>query len=813
MRWKFELQHPTQNGNNFLVIDEPEGWDNAEFIIKRDTKYHGITIAYSFPLTFWGTGYDFLHSVTQNAQGGVDTNVNIRISLACSETDPFQVVYNGKINLLSIKFEFDDWLCLASANIEQDDAKTRFLQRTNQKINLLSAQTLDNNTLSNPPSFPYNNQPIYDIDSHSKTIKKRLIRGAPNELLPLSSLFETTIPGSQISIFHWHAQARLLFLGDSNFLVNDFSSNYNQGPAVIDGWYDFGRIPSPPFGSHIFEAQEDGDYKIDLCDWAVRSDLSFSNNYNPISVNCTNQDDYENIDVRLYIQIGSTPPLLLASCTFSCQSSVTCVFGNNNYNAIHSLLAGEKIFIWIDYGWETHVYPNPLITQVLSAYITTVSFLINPYNGKRSCLSIVVESKIEETKIKGILAYEALDRIIENISDKQFQLKSNLFGRTNSFPISEPTDGCGSKHILTNGLLIRGIETNELLVADSCCNQPNNNNPPAPVVTALMTSFDDLFDAENAVWNIGLAFENNLIRIESKKYFYQNSIVLNIDKIPNFTRSPIESEHINRIVAGYEKWEAEFVNGIDEFNTKREYTAGYKFVNSEFTQTRCRFITSGYAIEATRRQKPSTNGTTDWKYDNDLFFICVQQTNLKKTERGDSKQINGVTDAFTLYPVSHPLFNASGGLIDWQSLYNLRLAPQRNIQRWLPILLAHFPNQIANFIQESYYEGNNNERIINTDPCCPEQLSAVNPTRYRLLSPGGSFEQPVCQRPYYYLEEIIFDYPLTFLQLNTLLANPYGKIEINFHDNTIGHFFIREIKYKPAEGMANFKLIKAYPFS
>ncbi|MFN7707567.1 MAG: hypothetical protein ACK5QE_02755, partial [Sphingobacteriia bacterium] len=63
MIWRFSLQHASLNGGNWLVVEEPIGWDEASIQLKRDPKWHSIQAEYSLPLKFIGQAATFLYQL------------------------------------------------------------------------------------------------------------------------------------------------------------------------------------------------------------------------------------------------------------------------------------------------------------------------------------------------------------------------------------------------------------------------------------------------------------------------------------------------------------------------------------------------------------------------------------------------------------------------------------------------------------------------------------------------------------------------------------------------------------------------------
>ena len=102
MQWRFTLDP----SGSPLVIDDPIGWDEAEIVYMRHDDFKGIFTQYITELTFHGSAYTYLRNKID--ANNFCTVVYIKIEQKCSQTEPFTVFFNGRINL------FADWCRNAS---------------------------------------------------------------------------------------------------------------------------------------------------------------------------------------------------------------------------------------------------------------------------------------------------------------------------------------------------------------------------------------------------------------------------------------------------------------------------------------------------------------------------------------------------------------------------------------------------------------------------------------------------------------------------------------------------------------------------
>ncbi len=231
---------------------------------------------------------------------------------------------------------------------------------------------------------------------------------------------------------------------------------------------------------------------------------------------------------------------------------------------------------------------------------------------------------------------DVFKKLVETNSEVPNSYYSEFFGRTAN---GYSGNGPGARTVLANGFEIRKLLPNPLRL-----------------------TFKETFDALNAIFNLGIGIENvagtKRIRIEKKEYFYKNGVSLHIPNVNNLRTTVADAYYFNQIKVGYEKYENDGLNGLDDFLSKREYANSVKSIKSSLEIT-SKFIASGYAIETTRRTPISTK---EWKYDNDTFVICV---NNMFTAAEKNENFQNLTD-----------------LVQGITAYNLRIAPNRNLLRW-----------------------------------------------------------------------------------------------------------------------------------
>ena len=447
--------------------------------------------------------------------------------------------------------------------------------------------------------------------------------------------------------------------------------------------------------------------------------------------------------------------------------------------------------------------------------------------------------RVGETSHPVYMLHEAFSRIVEHYTNNCLRVKSNLFARPNSM---EWGDNCyiqnsavryGAPYYTPGGPTIIddcGNVTDTEFTDFTCAyalNECDCNNPAgfptcnetfdiAPYQqntladhyfdeafttitsgislrdfgTQCNVSFEELFDAINAIYCIGVGYSEqdaDNLQIERIDYFYNPEPILDFGNIDlyqsKFTTKVNMEDYFNKFTIGYNSWLQDEVNTIDEFNTKREYSLQIK--NTENAREYvCNFIASGYSIEWQRRQRY----TVDSNLDNEMFIVCV----------GRSINVNNTTtitlpDATTV-TIPHHIYRAEVGvnfasnIIDPESIYNWRISPFAMARHWSPVFapvvwhkLDNTPEPLqfvageANFLACGEAVNNNDASVQSAIPITQhcENDNVIHNDEY--------FSQP---------EEIEFNYPLSVEQFKLLKLKPYNAILINKKP-----YFLKQIEY------------------
>jgi hypothetical protein len=301
-----------------------------------------------------------------------------------------------------------------------------------------------------------------------------------------------------------------------------------------------------------------------------------------------------------------------------------------------------------------------------------------------------------------------------------------------------------------------------------------------PSVSKLFVSYEYLFEQCRKIFNIGWGFDNNEteLKIARIEQFYKSTIVADVGLVDKAIFTTANDLIYGTINVGYNKWEAEEYNGLDEMNTERQYRRNIDSNPSEL-DLMADIISAGYTIEVTRRKNQAETGTSDWRYDDDLFIVNAV------VDGGNLYAYRGTTDAANMYSPSTRM--------------NLRLTPVRNLMRWFKSICAATPtitnesqlftSGTGNYIAESRF----------ADQCFVETgVVAENQT---IISTDVAAPTPIWKTEY-----VTFTAPFSMANFEDVKVNPYGAIRFRCSD-TYYTGNIVEINHDPNEGLAEFKLL------
>jgi hypothetical protein len=506
-----------------------------------------------------------------------------------------------------------------------------------------------------------------------------------------------------------------------------------------------------------------------------------------------------------------------------------------------TIIPGDRFYFFIFIAYEKS---DVQATSGLNAF--SVEFETGNYFRMKTL------SKTPATNSKVFAINETISRIAEAITNDKLRGYSEYFGRTDSQPYALDSDGNGSLEAVTNGLRIRRQENK------------------IPGKTSLFTlSLQDVFEGLNPIHNIGMGVEPdtnrtgyNRLRVEPWDYFYNNDIIFTADNIDKITRKADARNIFSTYQFGYQKWEAEEYNGLDEFLTKRIYRTTLSNIKNDLVKL-SKMVTSGYALEITRRK--GNSDSKDWRYDKETFLICCTRTakfhcifseatseivfdysgSITPFTSLTEITISGSSNNDGTYTIFRILFDSNGtvsikitgatltdeesysviftgvvlpttmyvelgnittpeNIIDPNSIYNWRIRPVSNAMRWMNKVLA------------SYKQFDTNAKIIFTDGdanyFAKGEMTATNgklengPIAENDPISLSVFNDIMKAKPLMAAETVQFEYDISSSDYLLIKQNPYGLVDFS-SDCDEGQGWIETLNYKPEQGKATFILI------
>lgn len=717
-----------------LEIEEPQGFADIVLNIKRDDNWHGIFFeASTSELSFYGVAAAYLKN--KKATEGLKSEVTFKAYQACGIYEEPELLFEGRLDFGKYTESCGN-TCLVKMAVEQTGCLMTLRNRYDQKVDLDSTVTFSK--LSALQQYEKLN---FMMDLPAKELK-------------------AAVDGS---------------VGSEGYSID----------LDLVGFTGFRIFTRPEYSVERYNSITTGQLN------AVNNCQGAANCFDFITPQLLFEDQIDCFDGNFsYIsRQKGTLTWVDNSSIFSFAHKIWKWDGVGNLYDNGELII-EDVMFFSDppgpegpdsYNFDTTLSGTVTIEDGIGFYSVleivgingTGTRTINVTYDSETLITISAEKVCPDTDSSVYMVNETLSRVTEAITDNCFKIKSDYYGRTDSQPYVSTEDGCGSLRVLTSGLKIRKAE-----------------NP------AFFASLKDLFEGLRGIDNIGMGVESNpfvagfnWLRIEPVEYFYQDIEVLRLPYVPEPEISTQEQLHYSMIKSGYQKWEVERINGLDEPNSNREYRTSLTSVNNTLDIT-SKFIAGSYAIEVTRQQSFADTGAADTTYDNETFIICVErQAYSFIVERGN---IDNAANVFSP-----------------QTLYNWRIRPYSNLMRWFKSIANSYTNinDSANKLYFSSGTGNFLAEGQLSDALC--KLENGVKAENRDLS-KMDFVDPVNATPLWKPDYPTFRYPLSVADYKSLKANPYGYISFQCGTGEWKKGYVQDLRYRLNKGEADFTLKLKY---
>lgn len=707
-----------------LEIEEPVGFGEIELLIRRDDTFHGMSYeASTSSLQFYGAAADYLKE--KKRLEGVRANVRFRAMSAC-ETYDYEELISGRLNFGKFR-EVCGEICTVTLPIEQESCAITLHARKDLKVDVDKTTGVDNISVLG----------IYgglnvetELPAHELFVGAEGYEDEAGETIDLA-VFASVGPG-------FYA-VRPTYTIELNASINQTQLIPTSNTGLGDSGADIAISPVVLL-----------DDFIDCFEGGFEYEVRLKGSYNLIGTSPLFQGY-----IRTQVVYGEFADDLTTLHT-------DMIFGPatpGNINPNHAGVFDETYTgtVILPQGKGFYVY-----METASRVLGHITFDPETYvriTGVKSCPATNAELN---------LIHETLSRVTESITNGCIRAKSSFYGRTDSEPFAFPADGCGGLRAVTSGLKIRRATEDK-----------------------FFTSLKDLLEGLNAIDNIGFDIIPDpdysfgaLLRVEGVDFFYNNAEILRHDAIPRAETEVEEGKHYSRIQVGYKKWEVERVNGLDEFNSTREYNTSIDTINSNLDITSV-LVAGSYPIEITRQQSFANTGGADTKFDNDTFIICLYRPDYPYGSL--AVELGNITNPQNIFSPN--------------TIYNYRISPLRNLMRWYKTIAAGLPDlsDPTNSLFFSSGTGNLIASGLMTDTFCRMENSEVQENDNIFVT---KFSNSIDYTPLWKNEVISYDYPMSVADYRNIKANPYGYISAQCGSADFEKYWIKEIKYRPMKGTA-----------
>lgn len=524
----------------------------------------------------------------------------------------------------------------------------------------------------------------------------------------------------------------------------------------------------------IFEMEFDGRYNFDLRIEASRAFLLGAVLGNPVTANdLTNGGDYY---VRYYIQINSDAAVELNKTNYTNGFDGSTVY---TYSDVHDFTKGTIVRIYGLFGASDLPFANVLFywgkvnSHVLnSSGVPSFTFRDVPSESVNpTFLSIVADTTYPDSNAFAFLLHDVGGQIMDRITSINQSFYSEILGSVQTNYRSYLADGCLWRNVLMRGLQLRQYSLSE---------------------KAFFQSFNQWWNGVNPIFNLGLAYDivngQEVIRVEDKEYFFDPTPSIFIDNVYELIREYDKNMIYKKIEIGYNKWKSEDISGIDDPQTKHTYATRFQKVGTDINLY-SEFIAASLAIEVTRRQ--TIKKSKDYKFDDDTFIIAINGDNVSPDRYRPelNENLNYVTN-----------------LLNFETRYNLRLTPARNLLRWIKFLNNGLQSYVGSVYKFTFGEGNYDmvSDMVTSTPGCDGDFAGAP------LSEKQNIE--VTDEYVFLPQEFTIEINLAWEDYKTIRNNRRKAIAISQTDTDHAAFFIKSIEYEVVKGRASMKLWPVEPF-
>jgi hypothetical protein len=718
MNWRWVL---IESNATETEVTEPVGWDGIAGNMQRNMIHHGVFINISTDSFEWvGTAYDLLYAEYQT--NGANGQMNIRIEYQCAEGDAYTVYFNGNFDFNTFERQCADY-CFCKCLVSATKCTDVFLSRMGQDVDVLSATNFDGQAITPMTYTPLNitGQDIFLQNTANNNDGLNTVLSIESGIL--RAAIPVYLPNNPIMEFgEWNIN------NVSPAVINANTLGYPASADEIQNSFNF-----------IYLYQPNKNECIDQVNYSWRTKGTF----NLIPIFDTNL-------VSLILRVQQVNPLTGVFTDFGTVTIATAV-------ALPSASITSISFDESNTGTFSNGTPEDYVlftwfVEILPSAFTAIN--IDYDGGSVNYFNMDANSKCPQSSCDSVY----LDDLLEFLPTAYMDTECPILA------IETDLKNCLDRYSITKGSFIRNVTQ--------------------PSVPNLFVNFEMLFEECRKIFNIGWGFDNNETELKIARIdgFYKSNVVVDVGLLDMATFTTAKDLIYGTITVGYNKWEAEEYNGLDEMNTERQYRRNID-TNPTELDLMSDIISAGYTIEITRRKNQGTTGTSDWRYDDDLFII-------------NTNTIDSVLYAYQGIDAN------PDNVYSPNTRMNYALTPARSLMRWFKSIAAAQPTVAnENFI---FTSGTGNyiaegQMLYN----CPIEGSTLSEKETIDVS---NFDNDYYITPIWKTIYATFNAPLSMAEFEDIKADVYGAIRFRCSD-TIYLGNIIEMSHDPNVGIANFKLL------
>jgi hypothetical protein len=732
MNWKFTL---IDSSSVSTVVESPVGWNGIGGNLTRNIVHHGININISTDSFEWvGEAYDLLY--TEYQTNGANGQYQVQIDYECAEGDGYTNYFIGAFDFNTFERQCADY-CFIKISVTASKCTDVFMSRMGQDVDIEATTNFDGQAIT-PPLLRVLNIEGQDIFLQNTANNKDGANwsGHHDDNIGISPAnryyyFPVYLPNNPIMEF---GDSNISNVSPSLIYINNAQSNILVWPMAPNQYLGYQNLS-------FYEAttSENIVTTIDVT-WRCKGTMT---------ITCSYDADF---DLYLFAEKASNFELL-------------SILGST-YIATGSIAANTPLVVSFDVTFSGTVTNPSFVLQQISYYFnidivkTTTSGLdtfdvsVDYDGGGVNYFNMEANSTNPASVATSVYLPELLEFLPTAYMDTDCPL----------LVVEAELKSCLDFYQITKGSFIRQVTE--------------------PSVPKLFVSYEYLFEQCRKIFNIGWGFDNNEteLKIARIEEFYKSTIVVDVGLVDKAIFTTAKDLIYGTIMVGYNKWEAEEFNGLDEMNTERQYRRNIDSNPTEL-DLMSDIISAGYTIEITRRKNQAETGTSDWRYDDDLFIV-------------NANVIEGNLYAY------RGIDNGAANIYSPTTRMNYVLTPLRNLMRWFKSIVAAQPT-VAN--EELIFTSGTGNYIAEGQMTtyCPIEGSVISENE---TISTADFDNSYYTTPIWKTEYVTFTAPFSMADFEDVKVNPYGAIRFRCSDTYyIGN--IVEINHDPNEGLAEFKLL------